>query len=103
METWILPFSHTWVCRLESAITALDWGHVMVKVAKRADPWMVKFMSSVARLTLINPCLSNLPLHAMDMCMLEYGVHRIMNKQHSRFVREPVLKGALVPVALPDL
>jgi hypothetical protein len=50
-----------------AAITAADWGLVTTKVAKRADQWTGKLMSSVARLTLINACFSNLPMHAGGM------------------------------------
>ena len=45
-------------------------------------------MSSAARLTLINACLSSLTLHAMGVWLLGDGVHQVMNKHRSRFYWE---------------
>ena len=42
-------------------------------------------MSSAARLTLTNACLSSLPLHAMGVCLLSDGVHKTMDEHRSRF------------------
>jgi hypothetical protein len=42
----------------ERAITAVDGGLVMTKVARREDPCMDKFISSVERRTLINAASS---------------------------------------------
>jgi hypothetical protein len=74
------PFTYLGLPIGERALLASDWGPVTAKVVKRADPWMCKFMSSAARLTLINACLSSLPLHAMGVCLLGDGVHQNMNK-----------------------
>jgi hypothetical protein len=46
---------------------------------------MGKFMSSAARLTLINACLSSLPMHAMSVCLLGKGIHKRFDKHRSRF------------------
>jgi hypothetical protein len=49
---------------------------------------MGKFMSSAARLILINACLSNLPIHAIGVCLLGAGVHQVFDKHGSRFFWE---------------
>ncbi|KAK1607529.1 hypothetical protein QYE76_031202 [Lolium multiflorum] len=82
------PFTYLGLPVSDRALLASDWGPLTNKVAKRADPWMGKLMSSAARLTLINACLSSLPLHAMAVCLLGEGVHGLFDKARSRFYWE---------------
>ncbi|XP_071674451.1 uncharacterized protein [Lolium perenne] len=82
------PFTYLGLPVSDRALLASDWGPLTNKVAKRADPWMGKLMSSAARLTLINACLSSLPLHAMSVCLLGEGVHGLFDKARSRFYWE---------------
>ena len=79
------PFTYLGLPISDRALTAGDWGPLPMKVAKRADPWMGNMMSAPARLTLIDACLSSLPLHAMGVCLLGDGVHGVMNKHRARF------------------
>ena len=85
MQIRILPFTYLGLPISDRALTAGDWDPLSTKVGKRADPWMGNFMSSAARLTLVNACLSSLPLHAMGVCLLGDGVHRTMNRHRARF------------------
>jgi hypothetical protein len=82
------PFTYLGLPISDHAITATDWGPLTTKVAKRADPWTGKFMSSAARLILVNACLSSLPLHAMGVCMLGDGIHDALRKHRARFFWE---------------
>jgi hypothetical protein len=82
------PFSYLGLPISDRTLTATDWGPLAAKVGKRAEPWMGKLMSSAARLTLINACLSSLPLHAMAVCLLGEGPHNIMDRHRSRFYWE---------------
>jgi hypothetical protein len=42
-------------------------------------------MSSAARLTLIDACLSNLPMHTMGLFLLADGTHAGFDKHRNRF------------------
>jgi mannosylglycoprotein endo-beta-mannosidase len=79
------PFTYLGLPISDRAVKASDWGPLTTRVGRRADPWMGKFMSSAARLTLINACLSNLPLHAMGVYLLGEGVHAVFRKHRARF------------------
>ena len=67
-----------------------DWGFLVGNVGHRVDPWQGKFMSSAARLTLTNACLSSLPTHAMCLHLLYEGTHTAMDKCRCRFFWEGV-------------
>jgi hypothetical protein len=82
------PFTYVGLPVSDCALLASDGGPLTNKVAKRADPWMGKLMSSAARLTLIIASLSSLPLHAMAVCLLGEGTHGLMDKAKSRFYWE---------------
>jgi L-serine deaminase len=79
------PFTYMGLPIGDRALVASDWEPMGLKVGKRADSWMGKFMSSAARLILTNACPSNLPMHAMGVCLLGARVHQIFNKHRSRF------------------
>jgi hypothetical protein len=82
------PFIYLGLPVSDRALSEGDWGPLTTKVGKRAEPWMRKLMSSAARLTIINACLSNLPLHAMAICLLGEGIHVTLDKHRSRFFWE---------------
>jgi hypothetical protein len=82
------PFTYLGLPIGDRALMASDWDPLGLKVVKWVDPWMGKFLSSAARLILINACLSNLPMHAMGVCLLEKGVHQVFNKHRARFFWE---------------
>ena len=84
-KRWSFPFTYLGLPISDRALCARDWGPLTRKVYKRADPWFGKLMSSAARLTLTNACLSSLPLHAMGVCLLSDGVHKTMDGHRSRF------------------
>jgi hypothetical protein len=58
---------------------------LVATVSKRAAPWQGRFMSSAARLTLIDACLSNLPIHTMGLFLFADGVHAGFDKHRSNF------------------
>ncbi|XP_071679612.1 uncharacterized mitochondrial protein AtMg00310-like [Lolium perenne] len=82
------PFTYLGLPIGDKTITAVDWGPLTLRVGRRADPWMGKFMSSVARLPLVNACLSNLPLHAMGVYLLGGGIHLQLRRHWARFFWE---------------
>ena len=47
-----------------------DWLPIIEKLMKRLDGWKGSAMSLGGRLTLINSCLSNLPIYTMSMYWL---------------------------------
>jgi hypothetical protein len=79
------PFTYLGLPISDRGLSAGDWQPLTAKVEKRAEPWMGKFMSFAARLTLINACLSSLPMHAMGVCLLGKGIHKQFDKHRSRF------------------
>jgi hypothetical protein len=83
-----LPFTYLGIPISDRVVAAVDWGPLTVKMGKRANPWMGKLMLSAARLTLINDCLSNLPLHAMGAYLLGDGIHLVLRRIRTRFFWE---------------
>jgi hypothetical protein len=61
---------------------------LVVVVGKRAAPWQGRFMSLAARLTLIDACMSNLPMHTMGLFLLADGTHDRFDKHMNRFFWE---------------
>jgi hypothetical protein len=53
-----VPFTYLGLPIRERAITTTDLGPVMMKLARKAYPWIGKIMSLAARFILINACLS---------------------------------------------
>jgi hypothetical protein len=54
------PFTYLGFPMADRALTMSDWEGLIGSVGHRVDPWQGRFMSSAARLTLINSCLSSL-------------------------------------------
>jgi hypothetical protein len=48
-KQWTFPFTCLGLPIGERAITVVDWGPMITKVAKRADPWMGKFISDTSQ------------------------------------------------------
>jgi hypothetical protein len=78
------PFTYLGLPIGDKVIATVDWGPLTLRVGRRADPWMGKFMSSAARLTLINACLSNPPL-AMGVYLLGEGIHLVLQRHRARY------------------
>jgi hypothetical protein len=55
------------------------------KMAKRAEPWQGKLMTSGGRLILVNACLSNTPTYIMGFYWLIDGQHRELDHIRGRF------------------
>jgi hypothetical protein len=66
-------------------LTIADFEPLVATVGKRAALWQSRFMSSVARLTLSDACLSNLPIHTMGLFLFVDGVHAGFDKHRSKF------------------
>jgi hypothetical protein len=69
-------------------LTIADNEPLVAIVGKRAAPWQGRFMHSIAWLTLIDACLSNLPMHAMGLFLLADGTHAGFDKHRNRFFWE---------------
>jgi hypothetical protein len=71
-------------------LTMADWEGLVGTVGHRVDPWQGQFMSSVARLTLINPSISSLAIYAMRLFMLADSTHAGFDKHLERFFSKGV-------------
>lgn len=79
------PISYLGLPCSDKQMLASDWDPTASKVVKRVDPWQGKFMSSDARLTLTNTCLSAIPTFTMCLFILGDGVHVQLDKVRARF------------------
>jgi hypothetical protein len=79
------PFTYLGFTMSDKKLTIADMEPLVAAVAKRAAPWQGRFMSSVARLTLVNACLSNMPLHTLGLFLLADGTHAGFDKHKNRF------------------
>jgi hypothetical protein len=82
------PFTYLGFTMSDHKLTIADLEPLVAAVGKRAAPWQGRFMSSAARLTLIDACLSNLPLHTMGLFLLADGTHAAMDRHRNRFFWE---------------
>jgi hypothetical protein len=82
------PFTYLGFSMSDHKLSIADMEPLVATVAKRAAPWQGRFMSSAARLTLIDACLSNLPLHSMALFLLADGTHEGFDKHRNRFFWE---------------
>jgi hypothetical protein len=69
-------------------LTIADMEQIVATVGKRDDPWKGRYMSSAARLTLTDACLSSLTLHTMGLFLLADGTHAGFDKHRCRFFWE---------------
>nr|XP_051211639.1 uncharacterized protein LOC127329136 [Lolium perenne] len=65
-----LPFNYLGFPMSGRRITMAEMEPLVNLVALKMEPWQGRFMSSAARLVLINACLSNLPMYAMGLFLL---------------------------------
>jgi hypothetical protein len=82
------PFTYLGFTMSDHKLTMADLEPLVAAVGKRAAPWQGRFMSSAARLTLIDACLSNLPLYTMGLFLLADGTHAAMDRHRNRFFWE---------------
>jgi hypothetical protein len=82
------PFTYLGFTMMDHKLSIADLEPLVATVGKRAAPWQGRFMSSAARLTLIDACLSNLPIHAMGLFLFAAGVHVGFDKHKSKFFWE---------------
>jgi hypothetical protein len=71
-------------------LTITDWDGLVGIVGHRVDPWQGHFMSSVARLMLINSSLSSLAIYTMGIFLLAHGTHAGFDKHLARFFWEGI-------------
>jgi hypothetical protein len=82
------PFTYLGFTMSDHKLSIADNEPLVAVVGKRAAPWQGRFMSSAARLTLIDACLSNLPMHTMGLFLLADGTHAGFDKHRNRFFWE---------------
>jgi hypothetical protein len=82
------PFTYLGFTMSDHKLTIADNEPLVSTVGKRAAPWQGRFMSSAARLTLIDACLSNLPMHTMGLFLLADGTHAGFDKHINMFFWE---------------
>jgi hypothetical protein len=82
------PFTYLGFTMSDHKLSIADNEPLVAVVGKRAAPWQGRFMSSAARLTLIDACLSNLPMHTMGLFLLADGTHASFDKHMNRFFWE---------------
>jgi hypothetical protein len=79
------PFTYLGFTLSDHKLSIADMEPLVPTVGKKAALWKGCFMSSAARLTLIDACLSNLPLHTMGLVLLADGTHAGFDKHRNRF------------------
>jgi hypothetical protein len=82
------PFTYLGFTMSDHKFSLADLEPLVASVGKRAAPWQGRFMSSATCLTLIDACLSNLPLHSMDLFLLADVTHAGMDKHRNSFFWE---------------
>jgi hypothetical protein len=84
------PFTYLGFPMSDRTLTMADWEGLIGTVGHRVDPWQGRFMSSAARLTLINSSLLSLTTFMMGLFLLAEGTHAGFDKQLARFFWEDV-------------
>jgi hypothetical protein len=82
------PFTYLGFTMSDHKLSMADMEPLVAAVGKKAAPWQGRFMSSAARLTLIDARLSNLPLHTMGFVLLADGTHAGFDKHRNSFFWE---------------
>jgi hypothetical protein len=83
-----LPFKYLGFPLCDRRVTMAEMEPLVNAVALKMEPWQGRFMSSAARLTLINACLSNLPIYSMGLFLLSDGTHEGFDRHRCRFFWE---------------
>jgi hypothetical protein len=84
------PFTYLGFPMVDRALTMADWEGLVGSVGHRVDPWQGRFMSSAARLTLINSSLSSLTIFSMGLFLLADGTHAGFDRHLARFFWEGI-------------
>ena len=79
------PIKYLGVHVAGSRLHVADWLPIIEKLMKRLDGWKGSAMSLGGRLTLINSCLSNLPIYTMSMYWLPVSTLDKMDTTRKRF------------------
>jgi hypothetical protein len=82
------PFTYLGFTMSDHKLSIADNEPLVDVMGKGAAPWQGRFMSSAARLTLIDACLSNLPMHTMGLFLLDDGTHAGFDKHRNKFFWE---------------
>jgi hypothetical protein len=92
------PFTYLGFPMADRALTMSDWEGLIGSVGHRVDPWQGRFMSSAARLTLINSCLTSLTIFSMGLFLLADGTHAGFDRHLARFFWEGVGEKNEIPL-----
>ena len=66
-----------------------QWNFLVLKLAGRVEPWICRFLYlGRGRLILSNSCLFSLPMHAMDLFLLQDGVNAKFDSHMACFYGE---------------
>jgi hypothetical protein len=84
------PFTYLGFPLSDSTLKMADSEGLIGTVGHRVDPWQGRFMSSAARLTLINSSLSSLTTFMMGLFLLAEGTHAGFDKHLARFFWEGI-------------
>jgi hypothetical protein len=80
-----LPMKYKGIPISDSKLSKVVFTNIPEKVSKRIPPWKGKWMSSRARLILINKCLSSLSTYTMGFYLPPLGTHRVLDGMRSKF------------------
>jgi hypothetical protein len=79
------PFTYLGFPMADRVLTMTNWEGLIGTMGHWVDPWQGRFMSSAARLTLINSSLSSLTIFSMGLFLLANGMHAGFGKHLARF------------------
>jgi len=83
MGEW--PIKYLGVPVSGSRLHISDWRPLVEKIDKRLDGWKGGTLSLGGRITLLNACLSSMPLYSMSMYLLPKSVVRKIDVIRKRF------------------
>lgn len=70
----------------DKRLSNAQWGHAEEKIEKRMAGWIGNLLSIGDRVTLVNSCLSSIPLFMLSFLEAPKGVLKNMNSSRSRMV-----------------
>ena len=80
---WPMKYLGVPVCG--SRLHVKDWLPLEEKLTKRLGGWQGNSLSFGGRLTLLNSCLSSIPIYSMSLYMLPKTIHKRLDKTRKRF------------------
>lgn len=80
-----LPIKYLGMPLTNKHLTIEDFLFITDRVAQRVEPWVGKYQSTGGKTTLINSCLSSLPMFIMGFFLLQDGVHAKFDTVRPRF------------------